>query len=497
MAHLVVILFAGGLVAGLAWGCAEALATSGRKKLGTFALVLGGALALLSARYGELAVGALGRGPGPAGVSAQLARVGLEALIADAIFGAGAALALGGPLLAVRAWGLPSPAQAVAQGVALLAWVFALLFWPWHSEQRGLETAPELVWQLLKYVDAAYVRQAIQTSVPIALALVFAGVQVLTFPILLDLVGPRVRRHLARSGLEAEEVRRERHPPARLRFRVLVLLLELLLVEVTLGPGTTLVVVTVAKKWEAHRSAVALRHLQDLAEGGDSLKAFQLGCLLLQRKDGEGLEWIRRAAALGQPNAIAVLGNGAEYGAIADLRFVVPKDEALALELYAKARDAGCVEAGDDFVRLAARRLDLPLARAWHDAELARLTSAASSGTAQSFLDLAEFDDKLGKTDEALECLRRAAQTGDAPAMFALATRLEGQDRLVPERAAWLECVAAVDTGDLGSQAARARGELAESGALGPADIAAATSWFEQAHQAKEAIQRRAGAGGR
>ena len=475
--RLLAMLSIGGLVAGVAWGCAAALATSGRIQRGILALGLGGALSVLAARYAH----ALEGGLAPNAANAEFLRIGFGGMLADSLFGIGAGLALAGPLLAVRVWGLRSPAQAFAQAIALLLWLPGIVLWPWHFRVSGFEENPEVAWKLLHLVSPM-AAQELETSTVVALALVFWCVQALGFPLCLDLVEPRVRRLLVRAGLEGEPAPRVSGAPARLRRRIFVLVMELLLIESSLGVFT----VCAAMASESLDATTRRRELRAKAEAGDSDAMGELGLQLAKSGDREGVAWVERAARLGDERALWSLGRAAESGLLGDLRY--PYDLSAALEWYAKVKGGSSA-----FEDLALRRPDLPGARAWRESEIARLTSAASTGAPAACGDLGSFYDRIGEPDLALAAYAKAAAS-DPAWMLTVAEVLMSRKR-PNDAAVWLERAAA-GAGKSASQAAERRGELAAQGLLGDSEKEKASEWYERAAELQAAPVGSAATGG-
>lgn len=447
------MLGAAGAVAGLAWGGAEALAASRRLVRALLVLALGGALAALAASYTEV----VARGKGSIGANDEFLKLGLSALAGDAVFGAGAALALGTPLLAVRSWALRSPAQGVAQGAALLAWLPGLFLWPWQqSGWRGWgeHGCPELVWRLLERTAGHWFTEGTAAAL---LALIFWCVQALVFPVTLDLVGPRVRRTLARLGLEDEEPA-PRHPPARPRRAAAILFLLLLATETALGPAFS----GTHALGERYQAYLQERDLREQLAARKTAAAVALADVLARRGDREALVILERAAAAGDGQAILRLAQGADWGHLGAIP--VPRDPNAAFEGYCRAVARVPAYARSHRDWMAQNQPDLPAVRAWRRAETDRLTGLALTQGVAPLLELASLDAGVGDVAGAIEVLRAAAATGDPKGMVALADQLVRAGQ-VEEGLAWLERAAAVDL--MGKSLARTtRRELVDRGFL-------------------------------
>lgn len=468
--QIVLPLVAAGALAGLVWGLAEGLAARGRARSGLALLAVGGALAPLGGDFGEAL---LSRGSSLGAMSDVLALVtkGNERLALDAAVGLATALALAGPLLMARAWGASRRGQSVALALGGVTWLAGLAIWP-LSAQGGRPF--ELLERTLALAQGSSSGLDIVQRAELLAAL--GAFEVVTLPLLLEKLGGLARRLLEQVGVEDHRGERAAFDWFKVSRRATLGLGALLLLEVLLIPGVQ------GGRWA--KATWDEYRLRQRAAAGDSSALTELGVKLVLEGDRAGLELVRRAARAGDVTAMNdlawILAQGPNW---------TPADPGEAFEWAQRAQELGNATGTSWVDWIIQHHPELPAVQAHVHAEIAAIESRIASAGAppqfnlDSLRQVAELHEKLGELAEADFTRRRAAATGNAHAMLALAQHLLRRDRpsYDPHEAAlWLERTADLADPDA-NEAATTRGEIEEQGLLGPPDDVVALKWYRRA----------------
>lgn len=244
-------------------------------------------------------------------------------------------------------------------------------------------------------------------------------------------------------------------------------------------PGTKLVV-SLQRAGKAMDIPVVIGNLRAAAEQGNSAAIAGVGYALLSgyygvtKDEVEGLRWMRKAADLGDPTAMLLLGSALEFG------HGVAPDLNGALNWYRKAADRGEARAMTSIGRLYryGRGVDRSPAEAlpWYR-KAAGLGDPIAMGALGDFY----YFGTAVPSDytEALSWYRKAAGLGNPVAMTSVGLMYRygnGVTQNYPEALSWFR--KAADLGD--SQAMTYTGMLLEHGLGTPPNVAEALRWYRK-----------------